>query len=80
MVNRAFWKRGLSSFLCMLFGIASWYFLTSFSSWGGVILVDVSLFFLVLLFRALKEEKSWNYRIPLFVAFLGFGIAAHRFG
>jgi hypothetical protein len=80
MVGRAFWKRGVSSFFCMLLGIASWYFLRTVSSWSGVILVDVSLFSLVLLFRALKEEKPWVYRVPLFLAYLGLGIAAHRFG
>jgi hypothetical protein len=56
-------------------GIVAWNFLSSVSSTNGVMLVDASLLFLVLLFRAMKE-KLWLLSAVFGVLAMGAGIAA----
>jgi hypothetical protein len=44
----------------LLIALAAWFFLGDVSSVIGVVLVDAALFFLVLLFRALKEVREFK--------------------
>ena len=54
-LGSAMWRRGWISLLCMISGIVVWYFLESVNSKNAVLAADGSLFFFILLFRALKE-------------------------
>lgn len=73
-------ERGWSSFVCMLLGGLAWLCLSDATGRIRVVLVDTSLLFLVLLFRAWKE-RGWNgnrgaITILFLVAAIGFGMAA----
>ena len=56
------WARGWISFVGMGLGLASWAWLRSASGPVAVLLVDSSLLFLVLFFRALKERPRVRQR------------------
>jgi hypothetical protein len=58
-VSKTMWERGWISFVCMIGGIGAALFLNSSESPMGVVLVDLSLLFLVLLFRSLKA-RLWR--------------------
>jgi hypothetical protein len=71
--------RGWISFICMILGILGWIFLSSVTSLPGVLCADAALFFLVFLFRALKEKRRKSASLLVLFA-LGSGAAARWYG
>ncbi len=65
--GRRFWERGWISLVCTTLALLAWLLLRSASTLQSVVLVDITLLSLVLLFRALKQEK-WTVASLLGVA------------
>lgn len=69
------WNRGWISLVCMLLGGVAGFCLSEVRDERGVVIVDASLFSLVFLFRAWKENR-WKVSILFLILALGFGVWA----
>lgn len=76
----AMWSRGWTSFLCMALGIVAWWSLRSVSSVAGVLFADASLLFLILLFRAMKEQKPRAFAVTFSLLAIAAGLVARSVG